>query len=109
MFPVSLATGVKNLLMVKKKKKPLSTCPCGLQSPVSLLGDDGGSPGTPPPGCVDLSFLEEALLSSPKGTDDTGRGEVPRDEPPDEPPVGPESQSKEGEVRIRIWLSKLNN
>ncbi|XP_051942532.1 BRD4-interacting chromatin-remodeling complex-associated protein isoform X2 [Hippocampus zosterae] len=60
-------------------------------SPVSLLGEDGGSPGTPPPSCVDLSFLEEALLSSPKGTDDPGRGEVPQDEPP----VAPECQSKE--------------
>ncbi|XP_029943063.1 BRD4-interacting chromatin-remodeling complex-associated protein [Salarias fasciatus] len=36
-------------------------------SPVSLLGDGGDSPDTPPPGCVDLSFLEEALLSSPEG------------------------------------------
>ncbi|XP_060939431.1 BRD4-interacting chromatin-remodeling complex-associated protein [Limanda limanda] len=38
-------------------------------SPVSLLGDGGDSPDTPPPGCVDLSFLEEALLSSPEGGD----------------------------------------
>ncbi|CAB1449633.1 unnamed protein product [Pleuronectes platessa] len=38
-------------------------------SPVSLLGDGGDSPDTPPPGCVDLSFLEEALLSSPEGED----------------------------------------
>ncbi|XP_076605529.1 BRD4-interacting chromatin-remodeling complex-associated protein isoform X1 [Chaetodon auriga] len=39
-------------------------------SPVSLLGDGRDSPGTPPPGCVDLSFLEEALLSSPEGAED---------------------------------------
>ncbi|KAM6968447.1 LOW QUALITY PROTEIN: BRD4-interacting chromatin-remodeling complex-associated protein [Tautogolabrus adspersus] len=39
-------------------------------SPVSLLGDGRDSPNTPPPGCVDLSFLEEALLSSPEGGDD---------------------------------------
>ncbi|XP_034432805.1 BRD4-interacting chromatin-remodeling complex-associated protein isoform X1 [Hippoglossus hippoglossus] len=38
-------------------------------SPVSLLGDGSDSPDTPPPGCVDLSFLEEALLSSPEGED----------------------------------------
>ncbi|KAM9707567.1 BRD4-interacting chromatin-remodeling complex-associated protein isoform 1-T2 [Menidia menidia] len=39
-------------------------------SPVSLLGDGGDSPNTPPPGCVDLSFLEEALLSSPEAAED---------------------------------------
>ncbi|KAM3594169.1 uncharacterized protein V6R79_003539 [Siganus canaliculatus] len=39
-------------------------------SPVSLLGDGRDSPDTPPPGCVDLSFLEEALLSSPEGGGD---------------------------------------
>uniref|UniRef100_A0A3B4ZNL8 Si:ch211-168d23.3 n=1 Tax=Stegastes partitus TaxID=144197 RepID=A0A3B4ZNL8_9TELE len=39
-------------------------------SPVSLLGDGRHSPDTPPPGCVDLSFLEEALLSSPEGGED---------------------------------------
>ncbi|KAJ3613131.1 hypothetical protein NHX12_019383 [Muraenolepis orangiensis] len=37
-------------------------------SPVSLLGDVRDSSDTPPPGCVDLSFLEEALLSSPEGS-----------------------------------------
>lgn len=45
------------------------------QSPVSLLGDDRDSPDTPPPGSVDLSFLEEALLSFPED------GEDPQDEP----------------------------
>ncbi|XP_034015828.1 BRD4-interacting chromatin-remodeling complex-associated protein isoform X2 [Thalassophryne amazonica] len=39
-------------------------------SPISLLGDDRDSPDNPPPGCVDLSFLEEALLSSPEGGED---------------------------------------
>ncbi|XP_077476994.1 BRD4-interacting chromatin-remodeling complex-associated protein [Stigmatopora argus] len=53
-------------------------------SPVSLLGDGDCSPSTPPPGCVDLSFLEEVLLSSPEGADDSGRS-----------PVEPECQPKE--------------
>ncbi|XP_061599330.1 BRD4-interacting chromatin-remodeling complex-associated protein [Cololabis saira] len=44
-------------------------------SPVSLLGGAGGdSPDTPPPGCVDLSFLEEALLSSPEAAEEPGAG-----------------------------------
>ncbi|KAM9786759.1 BRD4-interacting chromatin-remodeling complex-associated protein isoform 3-T3 [Syngnathus typhle] len=72
-------------------------------SPVSLLGDDRGSPSTPPSGCVDLSFLEEALLSSPEGADDLGQVEEPQCEPPVEPlvepkveaPVEPGCQSKE--------------
>uniref|UniRef100_W5N769 Si:ch211-168d23.3 n=1 Tax=Lepisosteus oculatus TaxID=7918 RepID=W5N769_LEPOC len=37
-------------------------------SPVSLLADDPPSQDAPPPGCVDLSFLEEALLGSPEGS-----------------------------------------
>ncbi|XP_068436309.1 BRD4-interacting chromatin-remodeling complex-associated protein isoform X2 [Clinocottus analis] len=49
------------------------------ESPVSLLGDGRDSPDTPPPGCVDLSFLEEALLSSPEG------GEDPREVQPGTP------------------------
>ncbi|KAG5857890.1 hypothetical protein ANANG_G00024200 [Anguilla anguilla] len=36
----------------------------GKGSPVSLLADNTPSQDTPPPGCVDLSFLEEALLGS---------------------------------------------
>ncbi|XP_077396176.1 BRD4-interacting chromatin-remodeling complex-associated protein [Festucalex cinctus] len=60
-------------------------------SPVSLLGDDGCSPSTPPTGCVDLSFLEEALLSSPEGADDPERGEVSQGESP----FAPGCQSKE--------------
>ncbi|XP_054651696.1 BRD4-interacting chromatin-remodeling complex-associated protein isoform X2 [Dunckerocampus dactyliophorus] len=63
-------------------------------SPVSLLGDGGDSPGTPPPGCVDLSFLEEALLSSPEGRDD-GRHQVDRQTGS---PMGPGCESKEGEA-----------
>ncbi|XP_059375423.1 BRD4-interacting chromatin-remodeling complex-associated protein-like isoform X1 [Carassius carassius] len=34
-------------------------------SPASLLADDASSQDTPVSGCVDLSFLEEALLASP--------------------------------------------
>lgn len=54
----------------------LSVCPPTLlcwvppQSPVSLLVDGRDSTDTPPPGCVDLSFLEEALLSSPEAKED---------------------------------------
>ncbi|GAA6109484.1 BRD4-interacting chromatin-remodeling complex-associated protein [Tachysurus ichikawai] len=40
-------------------------------SPVSLLADDAGSHDTPISGCVDLSFLDEALLASPAGGDDS--------------------------------------
>ncbi|XP_048830426.1 BRD4-interacting chromatin-remodeling complex-associated protein isoform X2 [Brienomyrus brachyistius] len=43
-------------------------------SPGSLLADDVPSRDTPPPGCVDLSFLEEALLSSPDGVPEVGQG-----------------------------------
>ncbi|XP_030643237.1 BRD4-interacting chromatin-remodeling complex-associated protein [Chanos chanos] len=39
-------------------------------SPVSLLADDVGSRDTPASGCVDLSFLEEALLASPEAEGD---------------------------------------
>uniref|UniRef100_A0A8C7Z6F3 Si:ch211-168d23.3 n=1 Tax=Oryzias sinensis TaxID=183150 RepID=A0A8C7Z6F3_9TELE len=56
-------------------------------SPVSLLGDGGDSPGTPPAGCVDLSFLEEALLSSPEAEED-----------PHGAQVGPPVEEKDGEV-----------
>ncbi|MCI4382638.1 hypothetical protein PGIGA_G00017150 [Pangasianodon gigas] len=40
-------------------------------SPVSLLADDSGSHDTPISGCVDLSFLDEALLASPAGGEDS--------------------------------------
>nr|XP_005169955.1 glioma tumor suppressor candidate region gene 1 protein-like isoform X1 [Danio rerio]XP_021323180.1 glioma tumor suppressor candidate region gene 1 protein-like isoform X1 [Danio rerio] len=41
-------------------------------SPGSLLADDASSQDTPGSGCVDLSFLEEALLASPASS--LGRG-----------------------------------
>ncbi|XP_066551083.1 BRD4-interacting chromatin-remodeling complex-associated protein [Amia ocellicauda] len=44
-------------------------------SPVSLLADDPPSQDAPPPGCVDLSFLEEALLGAPQGSGGLGDGE----------------------------------
>ncbi|KAF7704435.1 BRD4-interacting chromatin-remodeling complex-associated protein isoform X1 [Silurus meridionalis] len=40
-------------------------------SPVSLLADESGSHDTPISGCVDLSFLDEALLASPAGGEDS--------------------------------------
>ncbi|XP_017555235.1 BRD4-interacting chromatin-remodeling complex-associated protein isoform X1 [Pygocentrus nattereri] len=40
-------------------------------SPVSLLADDAGSHDTPASGCVDLSFLDEALLASPTEEEDS--------------------------------------
>ncbi|KAK9533953.1 hypothetical protein VZT92_009038 [Zoarces viviparus] len=60
-------------------------------SPVSLLGDGRDSPDTPPPECVDLSFLEEALLSSPEGGEDQQvvQGGTP---------VEAASEAKKGEV-----------
>nr|XP_040055830.1 BRD4-interacting chromatin-remodeling complex-associated protein isoform X2 [Gasterosteus aculeatus aculeatus] len=61
-------------------------------SPASLLGDGSGSPGTPPPGCVDLSFLEEALLSSPEVGGDDPQGVQGG------PPVEAAFQAKKGEV-----------
>ncbi|XP_017270766.1 BRD4-interacting chromatin-remodeling complex-associated protein isoform X2 [Kryptolebias marmoratus] len=68
-------------------------------SPVSLLGDDRDSPDTPPPGCVDLSFLEEALLSSPEGGEDP---QAVQDGPPVE--TGCEEKKREadeaGEVEV---------
>lgn len=36
---------------------------------MSLLADDSGSHDTPISGCVDLSFLDDALLASPAGED----------------------------------------
>ncbi|XP_015824810.3 BRD4-interacting chromatin-remodeling complex-associated protein [Nothobranchius furzeri] len=60
-------------------------------SPVSLLGDDGDSPDTPPPECVDLSFLEEALLSSPEGGEDPHTVQ-------EGPPVGTGCEGKKGEA-----------
>lgn len=42
------------------------------QSPVSLLADDPNCQDAPAAGCVDLSFLEEALLESPEDPAETG-------------------------------------
>ncbi|KAG7510207.1 hypothetical protein JOB18_016079 [Solea senegalensis] len=60
-------------------------------SPGSLLGDGRDSPDTPPPGCVDLSFLEEALLSSPEGAEDPQMAQGGQ-------PVEGGCEEKEGEV-----------
>nr|XP_057934452.1 BRD4-interacting chromatin-remodeling complex-associated protein isoform X2 [Doryrhamphus excisus] len=66
-------------------------------SPVSLLGDGGDSPGTPPPGCVDLSFLEDALLSSPESRDDCQHQVDMQTGSPIGSPTGSGCESKEGE------------
>ncbi|KAK2878361.1 hypothetical protein Q8A67_019152 [Cirrhinus molitorella] len=50
-----------------------------LQSPASLLGDDASSQDTPVSGCVDLSFLEEALLASPASSLGSGGPEAQED------------------------------
>ncbi|CAL8283893.1 unnamed protein product [Lota lota] len=77
-------------------------------SPVSLLGDVRDSSDTPPPGCVDLSFLEEALLSSPEGSQEEeerleqemqqelGDHQTPEDEDDD---VGGGREEEEEEVQ----------
>ncbi|XP_066542103.1 BRD4-interacting chromatin-remodeling complex-associated protein [Hoplias malabaricus] len=63
-------------------------------SPVSLLADDAGSQDTPTSGCVDLSFLDEALLASPDGEDDS---EEPHDTPEDQAEVLQQQQEEEEE------------
>ncbi|XP_061843613.2 BRD4-interacting chromatin-remodeling complex-associated protein [Nerophis lumbriciformis] len=65
-------------------------------SPVLLLGDGGDSPGTPPSGCVDLSFLEEALLSSPEGGDDC----LHQEDMQGGSPFGSGCESKGGEEEV---------
>uniref|UniRef100_A0A1A7YJ47 GLTSCR protein conserved domain-containing protein n=2 Tax=Iconisemion striatum TaxID=60296 RepID=A0A1A7YJ47_9TELE len=62
-------------------------------SPVSLLGDGRVSPDTPPPECVDLSFLEEALLSSPEGGEDPHAVQ-------EGPPVETGCEGKKGEAEV---------
>ncbi|KAI4878593.1 hypothetical protein NFI96_016705 [Prochilodus magdalenae] len=62
-------------------------------SPVSLLADDGGSRDTPASGCVDLSFLDEALLASPAEEDDS---EEPHNAPEVQAEV-PQQQAQEQE------------
>lgn len=69
------------------------------QSPVSLLGDGRDSPDTPPPGCVDLSFLEEALLSSPEGGEDP---QVVQGEPPVEAACEAEKREVEEEEEAEV-------
>ncbi|XP_058843226.1 BRD4-interacting chromatin-remodeling complex-associated protein [Acipenser ruthenus] len=49
-------------------------------SPASLLADDPPVQGAPPPGCVDLSFLEETLLGSPPRPPSEGPGSEERGE-----------------------------
>ncbi|XP_026007705.1 BRD4-interacting chromatin-remodeling complex-associated protein isoform X2 [Astatotilapia calliptera] len=69
------------------------------ESPVSLLGDGRDSPDTPPPGCVDLSFLEEALLSSPEGGEDP---QVVQGEPPVEAACEAEKREVEEEEEAEV-------
>ncbi|XP_056333165.1 BRD4-interacting chromatin-remodeling complex-associated protein [Danio aesculapii] len=60
-------------------------------SPASLLADDASSQETPGSGCVDLSFLEEALLASPASS--PGRGSL--EELQEHPNVQTVEQQKE--------------
>lgn len=46
------------------------------QSPASLLADDPNCQDAPAAGCVDLSFLEEALLESPEARAEAGQEET---------------------------------
>ncbi|XP_016097632.1 glioma tumor suppressor candidate region gene 1 protein [Sinocyclocheilus grahami] len=61
-------------------------------SPASLLADDASSQDTPVSGCVDLSFLEEALLASPGSSLGSGAPETQED-----PNVQLVEQQKESE------------
>ncbi|XP_076834514.1 BRD4-interacting chromatin-remodeling complex-associated protein isoform X2 [Brachyhypopomus gauderio] len=66
-------------------------------SPVSLLADDAGSHDTPTSGCVDLSFLDEALLASPaEGEDSEEVHEAPEDQE-GAPHQGAEEEEEEEE------------
>lgn len=56
-------------------------CTFVLQSPASLLADDASSQDTPVSGCVDLSFLEEALLASPVSSLGSGGPEEAQEDP----------------------------
>ncbi|KAM6912191.1 BRD4-interacting chromatin-remodeling complex-associated protein [Xenentodon cancila] len=73
-------------------------------SPVSLLGDGRDSPDTPPPGCVDLSFLEEALLSSPEAAEEPRAEQVG---PPVEEGEGEVEEAEEAEVACDILQQSL--
>ncbi|XP_010783880.1 glioma tumor suppressor candidate region gene 1 protein, partial [Notothenia coriiceps] len=70
-------------------------------SPGSLLGDGSDPPDSPPPGCVDLSFLEEALLSSPEGEED------PEEELRGTTPVQTGYEGKKGGVQCDILQQSL--
>ncbi|XP_034088147.1 BRD4-interacting chromatin-remodeling complex-associated protein isoform X2 [Gymnodraco acuticeps] len=70
-------------------------------SPGSLLGDGSDPPDSPPPGCVDLSFLEEALLSSPEGEED------PEEELGGTTPVQTGYEGKKGGVQCDILQQSL--
>ncbi|KAI9537755.1 hypothetical protein NQZ68_022417 [Dissostichus eleginoides] len=70
-------------------------------SPGSLLGDGSDPPDSPPPGCVDLSFLEEALLSSPEGEED------PEEELGGGTPVQTGYEGKKGGVQCDILQQSL--
>ncbi|XP_033844585.1 BRD4-interacting chromatin-remodeling complex-associated protein [Periophthalmus magnuspinnatus] len=75
-------------------------------SPGSLLGDGVGSPDSPTPGCVDLSFLEEALLSSPEGAEDPPLG--PMGTPAElEPKKVPVEEAEEAQVACDILQQSL--
>ncbi|XP_016432003.1 glioma tumor suppressor candidate region gene 1 protein-like [Sinocyclocheilus rhinocerous] len=71
-------------------------------SPASLLADDASSQDTPVSGCVDLSFLEEALLASPASSLGSGGPEAQED-----PNVQLVEQQKESEEICDILQQSL--
>ncbi|XP_072314084.1 BRD4-interacting chromatin-remodeling complex-associated protein [Eucyclogobius newberryi] len=75
-------------------------------SPGSLLGDGVGSPESPTPGCVDLSFLEEVLLSSPETAEDPPLGLIgtPAELEPKKAPV---EVAEEAQVACDILQQSL--
>ncbi|XP_067312296.1 BRD4-interacting chromatin-remodeling complex-associated protein-like [Pseudorasbora parva] len=72
-------------------------------SPASLLADDGSSQDTPVSGCVDLSFLDEALLSSPVSS----LGSEGPQEAPEDPNFHLVDQQKESEEICDILQQSL--
>ncbi|KAK7142877.1 hypothetical protein R3I94_012278 [Phoxinus phoxinus] len=72
-------------------------------SPASLLADDASSQDTPVSGCVDLSFLEEALLVSPVSSLGSGGPE----EAQEDPNVHVVEQQKESEEICDILQQSL--
>ncbi len=73
-----------------------------LQSPASLLADDASSQDTLVSGCVDLSFLEEALLASPGSSLGSGGPEVQ-----EEPKVQLVEEQKESDEICDILQQSL--